>query len=144
MDIKLNLLKVYSPHYKSGVGYTFTLQCPNLDNQLTLSLLQDATVCGDIHFYDVCKVADSVTIAYNNEPPTFEFDPETQTMVEFPVKPIYGWSSSIPLTWEIMKPFLDHYSLIPTWVDCEFTWGWFDEETGTWTGAVGKVRNYNL
>ena len=57
---------MYYPNYKNGIRYTFALQCPNLDHQLTLSLLHDATVRGDIHYYDVCKVADSVTIAYNN------------------------------------------------------------------------------
>ena len=132
---------MYYPHYKNSIRFTFTLQCPNLDHHLTLSLLLDATVRGDIHFYDVCKVADPVTIAYNNDPGNFEVDPESQTIVEYPVIPVNGWYSRIPRDWEIMKPFLDHYSLTPTWIDCHFTWGWLDEETGTWTGAVGKVRN---
>ena len=138
---------MYYPHYKNGIRYTltFTLQCPNLDHQLTLSLLHDATVRGDIHYYDVCKVADPVTIAYNNEPSdNFEVDPETQTMEEFPVNPVKGWWSYIPDDWEIMKPFLDHYTLTPTWLDCDGIPGIFDEETGTWTGAVGKVRNCNI
>ena len=133
---------MYYPHYKTNIRYTFNLQCPNLDRQLTLSLLHDATVRGDIHYYDVCKVADSVTIAFNNEYWNFEVDPETQTMVEFPLRrrPMEGWSH-IPFDWEIIKPFLEHYSLNPTWIDCEYTWGVLNKKTGTWTGAVGKVRN---
>ena len=141
MNLIYNNFKVYFPHFiKTGIRYDFTIQCPNLDHQLSLSLLRDATVHGDIHYYDVCKVSDSVTIAYNNEPWYFEVDPETQTMVEYPVRPGNGWYSYIPKDWEIIKPFLDHYSLTPTWIDCDFTWGWLDEEKGTWTGAVGKVR----
>ena len=54
-----------------------------------------------------------------------------------------GWSN-IPFDWEIIQPFLDHYSLTATWIDCNYTWGRLDEETGTWTGALGKVRNCNL
>ena len=138
---------MYYPHYKNDNRniYTFTLQCPNQDHQLTLSLLHDATVRGDIHYYDVCKVADPVTIAYNNDfSAMFVVDPETQTMVEYPVMPVKGWYSDIPWDWEIIKLFLDHYSLSPTWIDCNYTWGWLDEETGSWTGAVGKVRNCNL
>ena len=134
---------MYYPHYKNGIRYTFTLQCPNLDHQLTLSLLHDATVRGDIHYYDVCKVADSVTIAFNNEYWNFEVDPETQTMVEYPVRPVNGWYSYIPKDWEIIKPFLDHYSLTPTWIDCDGISGIFDDDIGAWTGAVGKVRNCN-
>ena len=132
---------MYYPQYKNGIRYTFTLQCPNLYHQLTLSLLHDATVRSDIHYYDACKVADSVTIAFNNELGNFEFDTETQTMVEYPVSPVNGWFSNIPKDWEIIKPFLDHYSLTATWIDCNSTRGWLDEETGTWTGAVGLVRN---
>ena len=134
---------MYYPQYKNGIRYTFTLQCPNLDRQLTLSLLHDATVRGDIHYHDVCKVADSVTIAHKHVPFAFEIDPETQTMVEYPVLPMEGWSH-IPWEYEIIKPFLDHYSLNPTWIDCNYTSGMLDEETGTWTGALGKVRNCNL
>ena len=146
---------MYYPHYKNDNRYTltFTLQCPNLDHQLTLSLLHDATVRGDIHYYDVCKVADSVTIAYNNDfarrfevelETQYETETETQTMVEYSVRPVKGWYSYIPRNWEIIKPFLDHYSLTPTWIDCDGIPGIFDDETGAWTGAVGKVRNCNI
>ena len=85
-------------------------------------------------------MADSVTIAYNSWPSEFGLDQEAQTMLEYPVIPVSGWYLQIPYDWEIIKPFLDHYSLTPTWIDCDFTWGWLDEEKGTWTGAVGKVR----
>ena len=113
-----------------------------MDNQLTLSLLHDATVRGDIHYYDVCKVADSVTIAYNNDKARrFEVS-RTQNMVEYPVRPVKGWYSYIPRNWEIIKPFLDHYSLTPSWIDCDFKdYYVLDKETETWTEAVGKVRN---
>ena len=53
---------------------------------------------------------------------------------------IFFRDSLFPYDWEIIKPFLDHYTLTPTWIDCNRIWGVFDEETGTWTGAVGKVK----
>ena len=84
-------------------------------------------------------MADSVTIAFkSNSPWYFKVDTETQTIVEHPVRPVNGWYSNIPWDWEIIKSFLDHYSLTPTWIDCDP--GLLDEETGTWTGAVGMVR----
>ena len=135
---------MYYPHYQTSLRYAFTLQCPNLDHQLTLSMFHDGTVRGDIHFYDVCKVADSVTIAYNSWPSEFGLDQEAQTMLEYPVIPVSGWYLQIPYDWEIIKPFLDHYSLTPTWIDCDGISGIFDDETGAWTGAVGKVRNCNI
>ena len=65
-------------------------------------------------------------------------------MVEYTLIPEKGVLSQMALDWEIIKPFFDHYSLTPTWVNCNNTYGVLDEETGTWTGAVGKVRNCNL
>ena len=137
---------MYNPHYKNGFRCTFTLQCPNMVSQLTLSLLRDATVRGDIHYHDVCKVADSVTIAYNNDyTRRFEIDPKSQNMVEYPVRPVKGWYSYIPRNWEIIKPFLNHYRLTPTWIDCDYKDHYvLDKETESWTEAVGKVRNCNL
>ena len=111
---------------------------------MTLSLLHDATVLGDIHYYDVCKVADTVTIAYNNlfsSAVWFRVYQENQTMEEIHVRPVKDLYTYIPRDWEIVKSFLDLYSLIPTWKYCYQTWGVLDKETGTWTGAVGKVRN---
>ena len=29
---------------------------------------------------------------------------------------------------------------MPNWINCNYTWGWFDDETGQWTGAVGQVK----
>ena len=134
---------MYYPFYKSGIRYFFNLQCPNLDKQLTLTLLPDATVFGDIHFYDICKVSGGkVNIAYNNftNPPFFAVSMETKTMVEILRLPGF---SNIAWDWEIIKSFLDHHSLTPTWIYCGQVWGALDKETGTWTGAVGKVRPIN-
>ena len=68
-------------------------------------------------------------------PGLFEVDNETQTMVEFPVMPMDGMSVYIPYDWEIIKPFLDHYSLTPSWIDF---WG-LDDETVTWSDVADWV-----
>ena len=138
---------MYNPHYKNGFRCTFTLQCPNMVSQLTLSLLRDATVRGGIHYHDVCKVADSVTIAYNFYSTYFAIYRGTSIMVKsgyYGMRPIKGLLSNIPRDWEIIQAFFDHHSLTPTWIDCRGIRGVLDEETGTWNGAVGKVRNCNL
>ena len=71
----------------------------------------------------------------------FEFDPETRTMVEIPRFP---GLSNIPRDWEIIKSFLDQYYLTSNWIYCDQVWGVLDQETGTWTGAVGMVRNSTI
>ena len=44
------------------------------------------------------------------------------------------------MDYEILKSFFQNNYINPTWIDCNYTWGWFDNETGHWTGAVGKVK----
>ena len=83
-----------------------------------------------------------ITIAYNNDQGWFHVHNDTNTMKEFPLwRTLYEseQSSSVSLDWELLKIFFDNYNINPTWVNCHFTWGWFDEETGKWTGGVGKV-----
>ena len=43
--------------------------------------------------------------------------------------------------WEIINSFLNSSNAAPSWVNCNLTWGRFDENTTAWTGAVGQVRN---
>ena len=54
--------------------------------------------------------------------------------------PVTGVSSHIPRDYEILLKFFENYNITPKWIDCNFTWGLFDEDTGHWTGAVGKVN----
>ena len=48
-------------------------------------------------------------------------------------------SSYIPYDWDILATFFQNHDIVPVWINCHYTWGWYDEESGKWTGAVGKV-----
>ena len=63
----------------------------------------------------------------------------TKTVVETNPVPINGWSSSIPYDFEIIGEFLRQQNIIPTWINSNFTFGVYDEESGKWTGEIGKV-----
>ena len=75
----------------------------------------------------------------NDYPPWFEVDDETREMVRYPVNPVI--ESSYILNWEILETFFHNHDIVPVWTNCHSTWGWYDEESGKWTGAVGKVRS---
>ena len=64
----------------------------------------------------------------------------SNTLVKYKPAPIKGWETYISHNFEIIGKFLRHYTIIPTWIDCRYTFGWFDEESGNWTGEIGKVR----
>ena len=78
----------------------------------------------------------SINVAYNDDPPFFEI--ANNSMVKWH----YYWglineATSIPYDFEILEVFFENKNI--NWINCNYTWGWYDDETGRWTGAVGKV-----
>ena len=52
---------------------------------------------------------------------------------------IYGEWSQMPYDWEVLSKFVSNQNIEPNWLDCNFTYGWYDEDLGGWTGCMGKV-----
>ena len=77
----------------------------------------------------------SINIAYNDWPGFFEI--VNNSMVEYPANIQEGYST-IPYESEILEVFFENRNI--NWINCNGTWGWYDYETGRWTGAVGKVK----
>ena len=70
------------------------------------------------------------------------FKVENNSMVHIPRKLedyIHGKSSVMPYDSEVLSKFFSLYNIEANWVDCNYTWGWYDEDLGGWTGCVGKV-----
>ena len=68
-----------------------------------------------------------------------QIDTATNTVVDTNTRPINGWYTYISRDFEIVGEFLRQHNIIPTWIDSNFTFGWYDEESGKWTGEIGKV-----
>ena len=125
-----------------GLGTNFHLYCPKEKNHHKMIIFKNGTTKDDFQYKDLCiKEEHHVRIAYNNEGGWFEIDNITNTMVEYPHWMImvgdYGMLSD---DYEILKSFFSKFNIKPTWINCNFTWGVFDDETGHWTGAVGQVE----
>ena len=113
-------------------------------------MTKDGTEARNRKYQDGCPVKTEaaepkktgVRVAFNNVPEWFLVNNDTNTVKEFPL-----WMSLfeseqhpyVPRDWEILKIFFDNNNIQPTWINTHFTWGWFDEETGSWTGGVGQV-----
>ena len=80
----------------------------------------------------------SINVAHNNQYLFFEI--ANNSMVEYPAYIIKGEHSYNPYDFEILEIFFKSYVIAVNWIDCNYTWGWYDDETGRWTGAVGKVK----
>ena len=50
------------------------------------------------------------------------------------------YASMISQNSEILSIFFKNLNIIVKWINCNQTWGWYDDETGKWTGAVGQVN----
>ena len=109
-----------------------------------MMIFKNGTTKDDLRYKDLCKEEHDVRIAYNNDEPYFVIDNITNTMVEYPKFHVgmglisdHGQHSH---EWEILKSFILKYNIKPSWINCNYTWGWFDDEAGHWTGAVGQVE----
>ena len=52
---------------------------------------------------------------------------------------IHGDATKISEDWEVLSKFFSTHNLEPNWLDCNYTWGWYDEDLEEWTGCMGKV-----
>ena len=72
-------------------------------------------------------------------------DIDTHTLIHFPPRfpphrwKLYGYESQFSYDWEILDKFFSIHNIEPNWLNCNETWGWFDEDLGGWTGCMGKV-----
>ena len=52
---------------------------------------------------------------------------------------IYGDGSNMVYDSEVLLAFFSIHNIEPNWLDCNYTYGYYDEDLGGWTGYVGKV-----
>ena len=79
-----------------------------------------------------------VHLGYNSDPGFMEVENNT-LLQDPPEREPKGTLSRISQTWEVLYKFFSLYNIEPIWLNCNFSWGWYDEEQGAWTGCVGKV-----
>ena len=128
----------------------FKVYCPEQYNHFPMKLMMhnNGSVSNNVRYQDLCVERFAVNVAYNHDSELFEV--ENNTMVDMREKYGYthgqlvGVTSFIAKDDEILSKFFSQYNLIINWINCNYTWGLFDYETGKWTGAVGKVTIYSV
>ena len=78
-------------------------------------------------------------IAYNNLAAWFEVSDITGKMVEYPVNP-YVRYAPMAWVWEIQALFFETNNIQPIWINCNYDWGWLNDTTGQWSGAIGMIQ----
>ena len=127
-----------------GLGSNFRLYCPKERNHHKMMIFRNGTTKDNLQYKDLCQEEHEVRIAYNNEWPNFEIDHITNSMVEYPHwMSMVGDNGMFSDEYEILKTFFSKFNIKPRWINCNYTWGWFDDEAGHWTGAIGQVEIFN-
>ena len=148
---KLIILKFQIDDKQKGVESEtlFKVYCPGQYKRFPhkLMMYNNGSVSKNVRYQDICVERFAVSVAYNNEPGWLEV--ENNSLVdlrekwEYTHQQLVGVLSYISADDEILSEFFLNYNIIINWIDCNYTWGWFDYETGKWTGAVGKVTIYS-
>ena len=138
----MTIFKVFVPlNYAGAKGWIFNLVCPGnafRGSHERLLLLKSATVNGNLGFGEVCKEK-HVYVAYNHEVHWFEVSNITGEMVRWPAWPVVDYDP-IAYEWEIQAAFFKYNNITPHWINANYTWGWLDNVTNQWTGAVGLIE----
>ena len=133
-----HLIQVHIPSTKNNKSFITKMKC-----QVTSSKTHDVLISKEIIYKSYKEICGGepkkVNLGYNYddtmlkvENNTLIFDPPLGTY-------LYGERSYLSYNWEVLSKFFSHYNIEPKWLDCGFSWGWYDEEQGGWTGCVGKV-----
>ena len=90
-------------------------------------------------YKEICSGEKTIVhLGYNNYRAMLKV--EDNKLLQVPRKRIFkGTTSEISHNWEIFNKFFSIYNIDPIWLNCQGVWGNYDEETGAWTGCMGKV-----
>ena len=82
-----------------------------------------------------------VHLGYNNDQGIMKV--VNKKLLQYPPKrALHGENSLISRNWEVLQKFFSLYNIEPIWHNCHYSWGWYDEEQGAWTGCMGKVLSF--
>ena len=105
-----------------------------------IMIFKNGTIKDDLKYEDLCREEHEARIAYNNNQYFFEIDSLSNTMVDFPHYILIAYEyGHLSYDFEILGSFFAKHNVKPTWVNCNYSYGVFDDELGHWTGAVGQV-----
>ena len=79
-----------------------------------------------------------VHLGYNNDYDILKVE-DNKLLQDPPQRKLKGIGSDISRVWEVLYKFFSLYNIEPIWLNCNFSWGWYDKEQGAWTGCMGKV-----
>ena len=133
-----NFIQVHIPRKRSSQSFVTKMRC-----KLTSNKTHGILISKEISYKSYKEICSGETKKVNLGYSAFdEFKVENNSLVHIPreaEKYIHGKQSAMPYDWEILSKFFSIHNIEPNWLDCNETYGWYDEELEGWTGCIGKV-----
>ena len=126
-------------------GWFFEFVCPGYSLSTKhegMLLLKNATVNRNLGFNDVCKEK-HVKIGYSNRqgPGGMFVSDKTGEMIKYMLVPTLKGSKNVAYQWELEEMFFIKNNIKPEWIQFSTNdWGYLNETTGQWSGAVGLIQ----
>ena len=134
-----NSIQVHIPREKKTQSFITKMKC-----QVTSSTTHDVLISKEIlykSYKEICSgEKKKVNLGYNNDDGIMKV--ENNSLVHTPrtvSDHIYGLYDSMSFEWEVLSKFFSLYNIEPNWLNCNSSWGYYDEDLGGWTGCMGKV-----
>ena len=125
------------------IGITFRIMCHNQYNFFSpkMVMYKNGNVSRNMKNNEVCNhtYKDHANIAYNTDPPFFDVDPKTKSMIMYSERYESNTQDSISREWEILDSFFNQNDIIPNFINCYLDRGVFNSSSGKHSGAIGKV-----
>ena len=98
-------------------------------------------------YKEICKEPKKVKLGHFGNRDWGRFRVENNSLVQFPRDlseeyiefSVHGTFSTLSSDSEVISKFLSNHNIEQNWLHCNYSYGYYDEELGGWTGCVGKV-----
>ena len=125
------------PRQKSSRSFVFKMKC-----EVTSNITHDVLTSKDVSYKTYKEICSGepkkVNIGYNNNKENMVV--ENSKLMQIPKQGfIFGKFPQMSKDWEVLSKFFLIHNIQPIWLNCESTWGAYDEDLGGWTGCMGKV-----
>ena len=122
----------------SSKSFVFKMRC-----QVTSKTTHEVLISKEISYKSYNEICiwepKKVNLGFNTKA---YFQVKNNSLVHIPRSldnSIHGKHSNIIFDWELLSKFFSIHNIEPNWLDCEDSFGHYDDELGGWTGCVGKV-----
>ena len=135
-SILISYIQVHIPKRRLSKSFITKMKC-----QLKSKTTHDVLISKEISYKSYKEICigekKTVKLGYNNDP--LFMTVENNSLISTPPPNLIQGKGPMSQTWEVLSIFFSRHNIEPNWLNCHFSWGWFNPDLEEWTGCMGKV-----